>query len=152
MEFKKLDKVLLVVALVSLVIIIALATNLPQLKSGYTYKKSYLIGYCLPGLLPLIASISILILRNSRFSHNKIILPNFDIVKQSKEKFSNSNKSQNVDKFKNEEKFYDLIWEEIEQKNLKRSVWTKAIADADGDIKKAEAIYIRLRLGQLMKN
>lgn len=48
-----------------------------------------------------------------------------------------------------EDEIYDQIGKEIEEDKKIRSVWTKALAQADGDVNKAESQYIKLRFDQL---
>ena len=50
-----------------------------------------------------------------------------------------------------EDEIYDQIGKEIEQDKKVRSVWTKALSQADGDVNKAESQYIKLRFEQLNK-
>ena len=50
-----------------------------------------------------------------------------------------------------EDEIYDQIGKEIEEDKKIRSVWTKALAQADGDVNKAESQYIKIRFDQLNK-
>jgi len=47
-----------------------------------------------------------------------------------------------------EEKFYELAYDEIESGNLKKGLWAKAFSEAEGDEKKAKALYIKYRFDQ----
>ena len=49
-------------------------------------------------------------------------------------------------------KFYDQIALELQQKTLIAGLWTKAYAEMDGDEAKARALYIRYRVQQLREN
>lgn len=50
-----------------------------------------------------------------------------------------------------DEKFYSAIADELEHKKTDRALWTRALAEAGGDVDKTTALYIRLRLAQLKK-
>jgi len=47
-----------------------------------------------------------------------------------------------------EEKFYELAYDEIESGDLKKGLWAKAFSEAEGDDKKAKALYIKYRFDQ----
>lgn len=49
-----------------------------------------------------------------------------------------------------DEPFYEEVAKEIESDTMKPGLWTKAFAEADGDDNQAKAIYIRLRVAQLI--
>ena len=49
----------------------------------------------------------------------------------------------------NNQVFYDMVAEEIDGDSMNRGLYTKAFAEADGDDKKAKAIYIKMRVKQL---
>lgn len=51
-----------------------------------------------------------------------------------------------------EDKFYGLIADELEQNLPNRVLWTKAFGEAGGDVEKAKAFYIKLRLIDLKKS
>ena len=48
-----------------------------------------------------------------------------------------------------EEKFYELAYDEIESGNLKKGLWAKAFSEAEGDEKKAKALYTKYRFDQI---
>lgn len=50
-----------------------------------------------------------------------------------------------------DEKFYSAIADELEHKKTDRALWTRALAEAGGDVDKTTALYIRLRLVQLKR-
>ncbi len=50
-----------------------------------------------------------------------------------------------------DEKFYNAIADELEHKKTDRALWTRALAEAGGDVDKTTALYIRLRLAQLKR-
>jgi len=50
-----------------------------------------------------------------------------------------------------DEAFYSLIADELEHKKTDRILWTRALGEAGGDLDKANAFYIRLRLAELKK-
>ncbi|QTN29969.1 hypothetical protein HZ993_09260 [Rhodoferax sp. AJA081-3] len=50
-----------------------------------------------------------------------------------------------------DEKFYSAIADELEHKKTDRALWTRALAEAGGDVDKTTALYIRLRLAQLKR-
>ena len=47
-----------------------------------------------------------------------------------------------------EEKFYELAYDEIESGDLKKGLWAKAFSEAEGDEEKAKALYIKYRFDQ----
>lgn len=48
-----------------------------------------------------------------------------------------------------DQKYYDLVAEELEYKNIKIGVWTRAIAETGDEGPKAKAVYIKLRVAEL---
>lgn len=50
-----------------------------------------------------------------------------------------------------DEKFYQIIADEIRDGRINDAVWTKAIAKSMGDDNKTKAVYIQLRVEQLMQ-
>nr|WP_315489931.1 hypothetical protein [uncultured Rhodoferax sp.] len=50
-----------------------------------------------------------------------------------------------------DEKFYIAIADELEHKKTDRALWTRALAEAGGDVDKTTALYIRMRLSQLKR-
>ncbi|MES2582676.1 MAG: hypothetical protein V4627_08175 [Pseudomonadota bacterium] len=50
-----------------------------------------------------------------------------------------------------DENFYSAIADELEHKKTDRALWTRALAEAGGDVDKTTALYIRLRLTQLKR-
>jgi hypothetical protein len=48
-----------------------------------------------------------------------------------------------------DDKFYDQVARELQEKPMVPGLWTKAFAEMDGDDAKARALYINLRVGQL---
>ena len=57
-----------------------------------------------------------------------------------------------VDLDAKEEDIYESIAHELDKKKIKKGVWAKATAEADGDENKTKAIYIKYRYSQLIKN
>lgn len=49
-----------------------------------------------------------------------------------------------------EEQFYDQVANELKDNSLIPGLWTKAYAETDGDKAKAQALYIKYRVAQLM--
>lgn len=49
-----------------------------------------------------------------------------------------------------DEPFYEEVARELEVNEMKPGLWAKAFAEADGDEERVKAIYIRLRVAQLM--
>ena len=41
---------------------------------------------------------------------------------------------------------YELVAEEIENNEKSKGLWTKALSDSEGDMERAEALYIKLRV------
>ena len=156
--------------IISLIITFALYANLPPLRSGYSYKTDYLLSYLAYGWVPLIffSLILFLIKKNNHPVNNNISsdisdtkpyekpihkkkseLKNYEEKKNQKKIRVNSEEEIRETNSKSEEEIYDLIGKEIEEKNLKRGIWTKAIAESNGDKEKAEATYIKLRFEQM---
>ncbi|MFT4589121.1 MAG: hypothetical protein ACI9VS_002497 [Candidatus Binatia bacterium] len=52
----------------------------------------------------------------------------------------------------NDEKYYEIVAKEIRQNRINDAVWTKAIAESGGDENKTKAVYIQLRVKQLMRD
>ncbi len=48
-----------------------------------------------------------------------------------------------------DERFYDEVARELQERTLLPGLWTKAFAETDGDKDKARALYIRYRVEQL---
>jgi len=51
---------------------------------------------------------------------------------------------------KNGDVFYDEVAKEMQENRMVQGVWARAFAEADGDENRAKAIYIKLRIAQLM--
>ncbi len=51
----------------------------------------------------------------------------------------------------NDEEFYKTVAEELREKRINEALWTKATAKAMGDENKVRAVYIQLRVQQLMQ-
>lgn len=49
----------------------------------------------------------------------------------------------------NDDAFYDEVARELQAKQMIPGLWTKAYAEAGGEVEKARALYIRLRVEQL---
>jgi hypothetical protein len=49
----------------------------------------------------------------------------------------------------NDERLYEMVGEELQSKFLRPGLWTKAYADANGDEKRARALYIKYRVREL---
>jgi hypothetical protein len=54
--------------------------------------------------------------------------------------------------FDEDEQIYEEISKEIEFGNKIKSVWVRSVAESNGDDKKAESIYIRLRVEKIRQN
>ena len=52
--------------------------------------------------------------------------------------------------FIDDEPFYEEVAREFESDSMKPGLWTKALAEADGDQERVKSIYIRLRVAQLL--
>lgn len=50
-----------------------------------------------------------------------------------------------------EQAAYDQVAEELTRSYLKDGLWTRAFANAAGDLQKTRAIYIQLRAGQILE-
>lgn len=50
-----------------------------------------------------------------------------------------------------DEKYYQVVADEIREGRIKDALWTKAIAKSMGDENKTKAVYIQLRVEQLMQ-
>ena len=165
--------ILFSVVIISFFILVSLSSKLPPLKSGYTYKFSYLVGYYMPGLLPLVISSSILIAKIFLFSKKQHSINENNSSITNTKKRNNSNHFKKIDftetlsespskiisdkktekpKTLTDDEIYDYIGQEIENNKVNRAIWTKSIADADGDKSKAEAIYIKHRFQKIKEN
>ena len=51
----------------------------------------------------------------------------------------------------NEDEIYEQVMIEIEENNKVKSTWAKALAQSDGDDKKAQSLYIKLRVEFLVQ-
>lgn len=154
---------------ISVIMFFLLYSTLPNLRSGYKFKTDYLMGHFAFSWVPFIffSLVLFLIKKNSQsknqltsnnseykpieknVSRKKIEKPNDNQDKLAKNFKVNTDEDIKRMNSKSEEDIYDLIGKEIEEKNLKRGIWTKAIAESNGDKEKAEAIYIKLRFAQL---
>jgi hypothetical protein len=47
------------------------------------------------------------------------------------------------------QRFYDIVAEEVAQKNLKPGLWARALAESGADDARAQAYYIRLRVAEM---
>ena len=54
--------------------------------------------------------------------------------------------------YKDDEKYYDLVANELRTGNVREGLWAKALSSANGDEKVAKSIYIKLRVAQMIKN
>ena len=52
----------------------------------------------------------------------------------------------------NDEKYYEIVAKEIRENRINDAIWTKAIAESGGEENKTKAVYIQLRVKQLMRN
>ncbi len=52
----------------------------------------------------------------------------------------------------NDEKYYEIIAKEIRENRINDAIWTKAIAESGGEENKTKAVYIQLRVRQLMRD
>lgn len=50
-----------------------------------------------------------------------------------------------------DEKYYQVVADELRDNRIKDALWTKAIAKSQGDENKTKATYIQLRVEQLMQ-
>ena len=50
-----------------------------------------------------------------------------------------------------DEKFYQTVADELRESRINDALWTKAIAKSMGDEHKTKAVYIQLRVDQLME-
>ncbi len=50
-----------------------------------------------------------------------------------------------------DEKYYEIVAQEIRENTIKDALWTKAIAKSMGDENKTKAVYIQLRVEQLIR-
>ncbi len=50
-----------------------------------------------------------------------------------------------------DEKYYDIVAQEIRENRINDALWTKAIAKAMGDENKTKAVYIQLRVEQIIR-
>ena len=51
----------------------------------------------------------------------------------------------------NEDEIYEQVMIEVEQDNKVKSTWAKALSQSDGDDKKAQSLYIKLRVDTLIQ-
>ncbi len=51
----------------------------------------------------------------------------------------------------NDEKYFQIVAEELRSNRINDALWTKAIAKSQGDENKTKATYINLRVEQLMQ-
>ncbi len=52
----------------------------------------------------------------------------------------------------NDEKYYEIVAREIRENRINDAIWTKAIAESGGEENKTKAVYIQLRVKQLMRD
>lgn len=52
----------------------------------------------------------------------------------------------------NDEKYYEIVAKEIRENRINDAIWTKAIAESGGEENKTKAVYIQLRVKQLMRD
>jgi hypothetical protein len=52
----------------------------------------------------------------------------------------------------NDEKYYDIVAREIRENRINDAIWTKAIAESGGEENRTKAVYIQLRVKQLMRD
>ena len=52
----------------------------------------------------------------------------------------------------NDEKYYEIVAKEIRENRINDAIWTKAIAESGGEENKTKAVYIQLRVRQLMRD
>lgn len=55
------------------------------------------------------------------------------------------------DSIKREEDAYAQVAHEVDQNDLKQGLWAKAFADANGDLQKQKALYLKYRVGQILR-
>ncbi len=52
----------------------------------------------------------------------------------------------------NDEKYYEIVAREIRENRINDAIWTKAIAESGGEENRTKAVYIQLRVKQLMRD
>ncbi|MDA7916413.1 hypothetical protein N9B94_04185 [Verrucomicrobia bacterium] len=51
-----------------------------------------------------------------------------------------------------DEKYYDIVGQELRENRINDALWTKSIAKSMGDENKTKAVYIQLRVDQLIRD
>lgn len=51
----------------------------------------------------------------------------------------------------NEDEIYEIVMLEIEKNNKVKSTWARALAQSEGDNKKAQSLYINMRVSELVQ-
>lgn len=94
-------------------------------------------------------------LSNAVYNHSKDIVNDIKpAINEYKEKHSttkNENQTTKIINLEiNEDEIYEKIMIEIEEDKKIKSTWAKALAQSDGDDKKAESLYIKFRFEALI--
>jgi hypothetical protein len=50
-----------------------------------------------------------------------------------------------------EQDYYDIVAQEIQSRSLRPGLWARTVAETDDEGAKARALYIRLRVGELLE-
>ena len=80
------------------------------------------------------------------------IKPTIDEYKERHSTTKNVNQTiENINSEINEDEIYEKIMIEIEEDKKVKSTWAKALAQSDGDDKKAESLYINLRVQNIQE-
>ena len=90
------------------------------------------------------------------YNHSKDIVNDIKpAINEYKEKHSitktENEMTQSLNSEINEDEIYEKIMIEIEQDNKVKSTWAKALSQSDGDDKKAQSLYIKLRVDFLIE-
>ena len=153
-QHKKNDKVFIFTILVIIIFLIYFFTIGKNTKFGWKLLEAGLGGFF--GAIPFGVLFGVVILIRKFYLKKKTNTPK-PVEKKEMEKTTIKNPefndvdSQQLKSIKsnnNDEDIYEQIANELES-NKRIGLWTKAIAEADGDENKAKAIYIKLRFEQI---
>lgn len=62
-----------------------------------------------------------------------------------------ASKSESLKGVDEDGKYYEIVWDEFERKEIDKAAWAKAYALSNGDMSKAKALYIQYRVKRLIE-
>ena len=97
----------------------------------------------------ILLAVTTLILINNIFNNQKNYVQKIKSINTDRENITDNPSKQTVEE--NQNNIYDLVWTEIENNNIKTSLWSRSYAECEGDENKTKAKYIQLRVDELSK-